>query len=184
MQYAAGSCTGRALTAAIDPAPRQFAAGIADGCAPLSDSRRGRRRLPPRSKARFRSTLLHRCKLEAAGILLVEYFHLSRLHIPGKVDGKIPFTDRYRERGLDGTIWANGSRERLTATGLHRELIARVRKVEEQIRDIGILAIGRRPRFKRRLCPPSLGKRQRRYADNAQYDEGGDCVHAGLRDEE
>jgi hypothetical protein len=49
--------------------------------------------------------------------------------------------------------------------------MARVREVEEQIRDIGLLAVGRGPRFKPRLCPPSLGKRQGRRADNAQYDE-------------
>jgi hypothetical protein len=32
--------------------------------------------------------LLHRCELEAAGVLPVECFHFPRLHIPGKVDGK------------------------------------------------------------------------------------------------
>jgi hypothetical protein len=43
---------------------------------------------------RFRPILLHRRELKAAGVPLVEYFHLARLHIPGKVDGKALRTDR------------------------------------------------------------------------------------------
>jgi hypothetical protein len=34
-------------------------------------------------------SLLHRCELQAARILLVEYFQLPRRHIPGEVDGKV-----------------------------------------------------------------------------------------------
>ena len=36
------------------------------------------------------------------------------------------------------------------------------------------------PQFKRRLCPPSLGKRHGRLADNAQHDEGCECAHVEL----
>src|SRR4029453_17418284 len=116
--------------------------------------------------------LLHRCELEAAGVPLVEYFHLPRLHIPGKVGRKCLPPDRELERCLEGTIGTNRSRKCLAAAGLHRRLIARVGKFEEQIPDIGLLAVKRRPRFECRLCPPSLGKRQRRRTDHTQYDQG------------
>src|SRR4030095_10758646 len=55
MQYAAGSCTGRALTAAIDLAPRQFAAGIADRaqrCPTVGEAAAGCRRGRKRGSAR------------------------------------------------------------------------------------------------------------------------------------
>lgn len=45
-------------------------------------------------EARVRPSLLHRCELEAAGVLLVECFHFPRFHIPDKVDGKALRTDR------------------------------------------------------------------------------------------
>ena len=51
---------------------------------------------------------MYRREPEAARILFVEQFHLSRLHIPGKVDGKLPLAHRYGQRRLDITIGGNG----------------------------------------------------------------------------
>ena len=59
------------------------------------------------------------------------------------------------------------------STGLHREHIARIRKVEEQIRDIGLLAIGSGAPGSAPALPASVAKRQNGATPTmAEYDGG------------
>jgi len=89
-----------AVAGSLSRAPRSIQMTVCQQALPAADQYRAKvriwRRCAPSAPAprRIRPILLHRRELEAAGVPLVECFHLPRLHIPGKVDGEALRTDR------------------------------------------------------------------------------------------
>ena len=94
---------------------------------------------------------------EAAGVLLVEDFHLPVFHIAREVHGKVPSADRNGERRGDRPVGPYWRQQRFASTGLERKLLAQIREIEEQVGDVGRLADRRCSHLEGRPRPPDIG---------------------------
>ena len=155
------------------------------GASPLSVASRRRQLLPLAASVSgppapgYGPGLSNGNELEAAGVLLVEDFHLAVFHIARKVNGEVPSANRDGERRRDRPVGPYGSQECFAPTGPERKLVAQVREIEEQVGDVGPLAGRRCPRFEGRLRPPIAGTRQGRRSDESEDDDNDrECPHA------